>query len=73
MLPVALKLPRRANNTAELEVIPPMLALMLVEPTASVVAKPAPSIVAIAVSLDAQVNAPKVAVVPSVNVPLAES
>jgi hypothetical protein len=51
--------------------MPLSLALMLVEPVASVVAKPELSIVATAVSLDVQVNVPKTAAVPSVKVPLA--
>jgi hypothetical protein len=60
-----------AVNTAVLEVMLPLLALMLVEPVASVVAKPVLSIVATVVSLEAQVSAPRIAAVPSVSVPLA--
>lgn len=54
-----------------LEITPPLLALILVEPSVRVVAKPALSIVATAVPLDIHVVAPKFAAVPSVRVPLA--
>ena len=56
-----------------LETIPPLLALTVVEPAVSVDAKPVLLIVATAVLLDVHVSVPKVAVVPSVKVPLAEN
>lgn len=74
ILPVALKSPIGAAgvpSTAVLEVMLPLLALMLLEPMLCIVAKPALSIVATGVLLDAQVSEPKVATEPSDNVPLA--
>ncbi|OGS95718.1 MAG: hypothetical protein A3H31_08155 [Gallionellales bacterium RIFCSPLOWO2_02_FULL_57_47] len=54
-----------------LETIPPLFALILVEPIVSAVNNPVLSIVATAVLLDVQFKVPKVATVPSVRVPLA--
>lgn len=51
------------------EVIPELLALMLLDPTVRAVARPVLSTDATAVSLDVQTMAPKVATVPSVMVP----
>jgi hypothetical protein len=74
MLPVLVKLPAWVVNDAVLDVMPPLLALMLVVPAVSTVANPIPLTVATAVLLDVQVSAPIVAAVPSVNVPpLAEN
>lgn len=58
-------------RVALLDVTPPPLALMLVEPALTPVAKPVPSIVPTPGSLDVQASAPKVAAVPSVKVPVA--
>lgn len=74
MLPVALKSPIGAAgvpSTAVLETMLPLPALMLLEPTLCIVAKPVLSIVATGVLLDAQVREPKVATEPSVSIPLA--
>ncbi len=62
-----------AKNATEFELTPPLLAVILVEPLLTLVAKPVLFIVAAAGLLDVQVSAPKVAAVPSVNVPLAKN
>lgn len=59
------------DSTTALEVIPPLLAVMLVEPTARAVTSPVVLTVATVVPLDTQVNAPNEAAVASVNTPVA--
>jgi hypothetical protein len=74
MFPVVLNMPIGAAglpNTALFELILPQRALMWLEPVFSTVAKPALSIDATAVLLEFQVSLPKVAIVLSVNLPVA--
>lgn len=57
--------------TAVFELMPLLLALILLEPLPMPVTKPVLLIVATAVLLDVHTSAPKVALMPSVVIPLA--